>query len=111
MGEVKKEQQYLTRQIATEYQNRAQKLSANGCQDVGERRKLRIELQERCGLTEVEAINILNGHHTAQYINKYSMLQNNVSLKGSTGKNLAELEAEIQRLQKKLGDDYVIVDD
>ena len=61
----------LTEDIAREYRDRAAKLPYNGMQDIGERRRLRLELQERCGITELEAINILNGFHTDVYCMKY----------------------------------------
>jgi len=63
--------EYLTREIAREYRQRAAKLPPNGLQDIGQRRELRIELQERCGITELEAINTINGYHTDTYIKKY----------------------------------------
>lgn len=115
MGEEKAARQYLTREIVTEYQKRAEKLPNNGRQDVGERRKLRIELQEKCGLTEIEAINILNGHHVSQYLNKYYRLQNNISVetdpkKAENLKNLEVLE-QLERLKKTMGNDYTIMDD
>lgn len=43
----------------------------NGMQDIGERRRLRQDLQERCGITELEAINIINGFHIDTYCIKY----------------------------------------
>lgn len=58
----------LTRKIAIEYRDRAKHLPSNGLQDIGDRRKLRMELQNRCGLTELEAINILNGFHIGIYV-------------------------------------------
>lgn len=58
----------LTKSIAREYRQRAEKLPPNGLQDIGERRKLRIELQSKCALSEVEAINILNGFNVDVYI-------------------------------------------
>lgn len=58
----------LTMKIVEEYRLRADTLPYNGLQDIGERRKLREEIQERCGLTELEAVNILNGHHVKDYI-------------------------------------------
>ena len=61
----------LTHGIAYEYRDRAKALPYNGIQDAGERRALRIELQERCGLTELEAVNIINGFHIADYCMKY----------------------------------------
>lgn len=61
----------LTREIAYTYRDRAKALPYNGMQDIGERRALRIELQERCGITELEAINIINGFHINIYCMKY----------------------------------------
>lgn len=61
----------LTRKIAYAYRDRAKALPYNGMQDIGERRALRIELQARCGITELEAINIINGFHIDTYCMKY----------------------------------------
>ncbi|MEY8518598.1 hypothetical protein AALC25_17205 [Lachnospiraceae bacterium 29-84] len=61
----------LTRRVAHAYRDRAGALPYNGMQDIGERRALRIELQERCGVTELEAINIINGSHIDSYCMKY----------------------------------------
>lgn len=62
----------LTEEIANEYYRKALKLPDNGGQDIGEWRKLRIELQERCDLTQVQAINILHGLHIRDYLTKIS---------------------------------------
>lgn len=61
----------LTQDIARTYQNRAKLLPFNGIQDIGERRALRVELQERFGVTELEAVNIINGFHVDDYCMKY----------------------------------------
>lgn len=58
----------LTRKIAIEYRDRARLLPPNGLQDIGDRRKLRVELQSRCNLTELEAVNIINGYHIGDYV-------------------------------------------
>lgn len=58
----------LTRKIANEYRDRARLLPPNGLQDIGDRRKLRIELQARCNLTELEAVNIINGYYIGEYV-------------------------------------------
>ncbi len=58
----------LTRKIANEYRDRARLLPPNGLQDIGDRRRLRIELQFRCNLTELEAVNIINGYHIGDYV-------------------------------------------
>lgn len=61
----------LTPSIAYAYNQKAKTLPYNGMQDIGERRRLRQELQERCGTTELEAVNILNGYHIDVYCMKY----------------------------------------
>ena len=43
-------------------------LPANGLQDIGKRRELRKELQARCDLTELQAVNIINGFHIPDYV-------------------------------------------
>ena len=58
----------LTKQIATEYRDRARLLPTNGLQDIGDRRALRMELQARCNLTELAAVNIINGYHIVDYV-------------------------------------------
>jgi len=50
------EREWLTIEIAEEYKRKAQALPDDGRQDIGQRRKLREELQQRCGLTELEAL-------------------------------------------------------
>ena len=61
----------LTKEIANEYKRRADILENNGLQDIGERRSLRLELQEKYGLTELQAINVLNGRNVTEYIAIY----------------------------------------
>ena len=61
----------LTHGIACAYRDRAKALPYNGMQDIGERRALRKELQARCGITELEAVNIINGFHIDIYCMKY----------------------------------------
>lgn len=58
----------LTAEIAMNYRRMAENLPDNGNQDIGARRKLREELQELCGLSEIQAINILNGLHIREYM-------------------------------------------
>lgn len=48
----------LTKEIANEYRARLAVLPKYGNQDIKERRKLRQELQIRCDLTELQALNV-----------------------------------------------------
>lgn len=61
----------LTYAIAREYRDRAAALPDNGMQYAGERRALGEELRARCGVTELEAANILAGYHIGDYCAKY----------------------------------------
>lgn len=63
----------LTTEIAYSYQSRARALPGYPS-DVGEVRKLKLELLERCGLTELEAYNVLLGNHVSDYVNKYKKI-------------------------------------
>ena len=67
--------EWLTIEACQEYYNRAQALPPNGCQDIGERRRLRIELQEKYGIAEIEAINIVNGFHFQEYVQNYDNIR------------------------------------
>lgn len=58
----------LTEEIAADFQRRSSELRNDGNQDIGARRRLRQELQNLCGLSEVQAINILNGFLVKDYM-------------------------------------------
>lgn len=58
----------LTAEIVADFQRRAAELPDNGNQDIGARRKLRQELQSLCDLSEIQAINILNGLYIKEYM-------------------------------------------
>ncbi len=84
---------WLTAEAAVEYQKRARRISMLGGQDIGARRALREEFQEKFGLLEIEAINILNGFHSAFYVEKYRRIQNCIPWQTDPDKtNLIEIE-------------------
>lgn len=74
--------EWLDTETAYEYFRRAQNLEPNGGQDIGEWRSLRIELQERYGLLELEAFNILRGLNIREYVGKYERMRDMMPLKG-----------------------------
>lgn len=49
-------------------------------QYIAEVREIGQELQEEYGVTELEAINILNGHNVEDYLNKYDRIQHKIPL-------------------------------
>lgn len=67
--------EWLTYEICKEYMHKAQELSGSCGTDIGQRRALRIELQNRCDITELEAINILNGYNISLYVSRYEKMK------------------------------------
>lgn len=51
---------------ADEYAKRGKEMKEK--QDIGERRALRMEIQEKHGLTELQAINIINNRNIKDYV-------------------------------------------
>ncbi len=115
--------EWLTEEICNEYRQRAKSLPNSEGEDTGAWRSLRIELQERCNLAEIEAINILRGYHIQQYLTKYGMLSGRIEMpealkkkqkdaaKGgkSTKELLKEYEEKIAYLEELTadkGDDF-----
>lgn len=66
---------WITYDDALVYQERAERLCFSGRQDIGDRRKLRIELQKKFGIIEIEAINILDGNHLFEIVQKYHRIR------------------------------------
>lgn len=62
---------WLTEDIVKAYQLIIHDLCLNNNSDIGIKRIIRIALQEQYGLTELEAINVLNGRNVSDYIFKY----------------------------------------
>lgn len=58
----------LTLEICREYQEKAKRINNNNRADIGARRQLREELQNRCGIPEIWALNIINGYYCKDYI-------------------------------------------
>lgn len=71
---------WLTQEICEEYRKKAEAINKLDCQDVDKHRDLRLELQNTYGITQIEAINILNGNNISDYVNKYSRVMNRVPI-------------------------------
>lgn len=61
----------LDKKIAKEYHALAMETVEYPC-DYGEMRKLREELQSLCGITEIEALNVLTNRNVSLYISIYN---------------------------------------
>ena len=122
---MEKKFEWLTEEICKEYLRRAKELPSNNGSDVGPWRDLRIELQERCNLTEVQAYNIIHGYHISEYLHLYDILSGRVPMpeairnklekdekKRSMADKLREYEERIEELEnlrnysKIKGSDY-----
>ena len=66
---------------------------------------LKIELMKECDVTEIEAINILNGFHVSDYVKKYELISEAKVLSVDANKRkenrnllmkIAELEDELK---------------
>jgi len=71
---------WLTQEVCEAYREEAAKINEYDPQDVRRHRELRLELQELYGLTEIEAVNILNGNNISDYLLKYKRIMNREKL-------------------------------
>ena len=78
---------WLTYEVAAEYHKKAVSLGYGNNELKGERFRLCKELQEKYGVTELEAINILNGRCITDYVEKYQRIKNLIPLKVDKKKN------------------------
>ena len=74
---ISKNYEWLTLEVAKEYQKKSEALGTSP-NDLGAKRELRKELQEKYGIREVEALNILNGYNIAAYVEKYRKIKERI---------------------------------
>lgn len=67
--------EWLTFEACNYYREKAKAYNKVNGQDIGLKRKLRIELQNKYGLLDIEAINILNGFYISFYVEKYRRIK------------------------------------
>ena len=72
--------EWLTASVCEEYRKMAEEINEFDPQDVRRHRELRLKLQEKYGLTQIEAINILNGNNISDYVNKYTRILNRIPI-------------------------------
>lgn len=72
--------EWITQEIVEQYQQKASVLGNDSLEDIGVKRALRIELQEKYDLLEIEAINLLNGYHVKDILRKYERIKNIIPL-------------------------------
>ena len=102
---MKNDKVSLNLEVANRFRNKAKRLADKSVQDMGEFRRLKTELMDYCDVTEMEAINILRGYHTMDYIRKYEIMSGIVTVAGDAAKRkenrellikIAELEDEVR---------------
>ena len=91
----------LTKEVCDEYHRRAMLLPGDA-KNVGEKRNLMIEFQEKYGVTEVQAINILDGKYKDEYVRIYAIKR--------LGEN-EKKEKETRKEKKKAKKDFGIPDE
>lgn len=72
---------FITREVCEEYRRLGEELNRVDCQDVDRHKELCRELQRDYGVTQIEAINIVNGFHIAEYISKYERIKNRTPIR------------------------------
>lgn len=85
---------WLNWEAVEEYRQKVKKLNLNSSEYVGELRKLGKQFQKEYGLLEIEAINILNGYHVADYVNKYYRIKNMIPIDVAVRKGKKSEEEE-----------------
>lgn len=72
---------WITQEVAEKYEAKSWVYRVlNDNQYTGMVRRIGEELQEKYGVTELEAINILNGNHISDYVHKYFRIKNRIPL-------------------------------
>ena len=72
---------WLTQEVAEKYEAKSWVYRVlNDNQYTGKVRKIGEKLQEKYGVTELEAINILNGNHASDYVQKYFRIRHRIPL-------------------------------
>ncbi len=89
--------EWLSEEICREYINRAKALPPNNGLDTGPWRDLRIELQKRCNLSEVQAYNIIH----EEYVHMYDILSGRIPMPEAM-KNKLEKEEKKKSMAEKL---------
>lgn len=82
--------EWLTCEACNYYHEKAKIYNKTNGQDADLKRELRLELQNRYGLLDIEAINILNGFYTSFYVEKYRRIKECLPFNRNNSKELIE---------------------
>lgn len=96
--------EWLTIEICEKYRKKAEMLGIANVNNIGARRKLQMELQQRCDITELQAINIVNGYNASDYVVYYERMKNH--------KDNEVADAEyLEWLAHKINSEHLTIDD
>ena len=101
------DKEILTEELALEYRDRALKIDNRHKQYIGKIRTIAEELRIRCGVTELEAINILNGNHIHEYVKKYDRRNNKFEI----DEELHKQRISLLQQEEETADRRAMVDD
>lgn len=71
---------WLTEEVVEEIQRKVRELEGTDNQIIGEKKKLCQKLMKEYGVLELEAVNIISGNRTKDYVNKYQRIKNQIPL-------------------------------
>lgn len=94
---------YLDEETALKYHEFCSVVDSDAS-DAGLRRTIRIAFMDEYGLTEIEAVNILNGYHIRDYVRKYQKQKWLDEMKKLMFKELQVIECpkELNRVQTEV---------
>lgn len=94
--------EWLTHDICNEYRKRAIALGAN---NISARNELQKELEWKCDITPLEALNILNGYHAVDYVTRYERMKNHTAVEVADSEYLEWLsQKEIEEQSHIIGE-------
>ena len=106
-GRISGDKNSLTQEIAIHFLNKAKRRGLCGKFTDAGFRKLKEELMNTYEVTEIEAINILNGYHISDYVHKYEIKSGKIIPQIDQNKKrenrelllkIAELEDELKKV-------------
>ena len=107
----RKDAEWLTYDICAYYMDKAKAIPDKSMSNITFR-SLCYELKERCDITELQAINILNGYFISEYVSIYERMRNPENIKYKSDDKREYLEWLARQEDKHNGlDDYILMDE
>ncbi|MBQ0027511.1 MAG: hypothetical protein KBS96_02795 [Lachnospiraceae bacterium] len=84
---------------------------ALGIKNISARDELQRELEWKCDITPLEALNILNGYNSNDYVTRYVRMQNHTTIEIEDPEYLEWLAQKEMEEQQNIIDDFGIEED